>query len=121
MQETANPPNDGRWRSIIQSAVDAIVLIDARGRIEAFNPAAERLFGYSEAYILGRNVSMLMPAPYRDEHDGYLERYLRTGDRRIIGLGREVTGQRRDGSTFPLHLSVGEAIVSGERKFTGII
>ena len=122
MPETdKHPPGAGPWRSIIRSAVDAIVLIDAQGRIEAFNPAAERLFGYTEAYVLGRNVSMLMPEPYRSEHDTYLARYLSTGDRRIIGIGREVTGQRRDGSTFPLHLSVGEANVDGELKFTGII
>jgi two-component system sensor kinase FixL len=70
MHETDEPRNDGRWRSIIQSAVDGVVLIDARGRIEAFNPAAEQLFGYSEAEVLGRNVSLLMPQPYRDEHDG---------------------------------------------------
>jgi two-component system sensor kinase FixL len=119
MQE--NTSQDGRWRSIIRSAVDAIVLIDSRGRIEAFNPAAERLFGYSEAEVLGQNVSMLMPQPYRGEHDGYLGRYLATGEKKIIGSGREVTGQRRDGTTFPLHLSVGETEVDGEQKFTGII
>ncbi len=119
--ETDESRNEGRWRSIIRSAVDAIVLIDARGRIEAFNPAAERLFGYTEAEVIGRNVSMLMPQPYRGEHDGYLARYLTTGDRQIIGIGREVSGQRKDGSIFPLHLSVGEADVNGERKFTGIL
>jgi two-component system sensor kinase FixL len=113
--------HEGPWRSIIRSAVDAIVLIDNRGRIEAFNPAAERLFGYSEADVVGKNVSMLMPHPYRGEHDGYLAHYLATGDKKIIGVGREVTGQRRDGTTFPLHLSVGEAEVDGERKFTGVI
>jgi two-component system, LuxR family, sensor kinase FixL len=113
--------NQGLWRSIIRSAVDAIVLIDAQGRIESFNPAAEQLFGYSESEVLGRNVSLLMPQPYRGEHDGYLQRYLATGDKKIIGLGREVTGQRRDGTTFPLHLAVGETEVDGERKFTGII
>jgi two-component system sensor kinase FixL len=113
--------HEGLWRSIIRSAVDAIVLIDSRGRIEAINPAAERLFGYSEAEVLGQNVSMLMPQPYRGEHDGYLARYLATGDKKIIGSGREVTGQRRDGTTFPLHLSVGETEVDGEKKFTGII
>jgi len=114
-------PGDIRWRSIIESAVDGIVLIDTRGRIEAFNPGAERLFGYTEAEVLGKNVSMLMPSPYREEHDGYLERYLNTGDARIIGIGREVSGMRRDGSVFPLHLSVGEMVVAGERKFTGIV
>jgi two-component system sensor kinase FixL len=116
-----DPSNEARWRSIIQSAVDGIVLIDTRGRIEAFNRAAERLFGYTEADVLGRNVNMLMPSPYQEEHDGYLARYLATGDAKIIGIGREVTGRRRDGSVFPLHLSVGEASVGGERKFTGIL
>ena len=106
---------------IIQSAVDAIVVIDARGRIEVFNPAAERLFGYSEAEVLGSNVSMLMPSPYREAHDGYLARYLEEGDARIIGIGREVQGLKRDGTVFPLHLSVGEMLVEGQRKFTGIL
>jgi len=110
-----------RWAAIVRSAVDAIVVIDERGRIEAFNPAAERLFGYTEAEVAGRNVSLLMPPPYRDEHDGYLERYLATGEPHIIGTGRRVSGRRKDGSTFPLHLTVGEADVDGERKFTGII
>lgn len=121
MPETDQPNDQGRWQSIFRSAVDAIVLIDAHGCVEAFNPAAERLFGYSEAELLGRNVSLLMPVPYRDEHDGYLARYLATGERRILGLGREVSGRRKDGTVFPLHLSVGEADVAGERKFTGII
>jgi PAS domain S-box-containing protein len=108
-------------RSIIQSAVDGIVVIDAHGRIEAFNEAAERLFGYSEAEVLGRNVNMLMPSPYHQEHDVYLARYLATGVKKIIGSGREVTGLRKDGTTFPLHLSVGELLVNGEQKFTGIL
>jgi len=106
---------------IIESAVDGIVVIDDRGRIEVFNPAAERLFGYAEAEVIGRNVSMLMPAPYRDEHDGYLRRYLDEGDPRVIGIGREVQGLKRDGSVFPLHLSVGEMLVQGQRKFTAIL
>jgi two-component system, LuxR family, sensor kinase FixL len=112
---------EARWRAVVESAVDGIIVINARGIIEAFNPAAERLFGYSEGEMLGKNVSVLMPAPYHDEHDGYLERYLRTGERRIIGIGREVVGRRRDGSTFPLHLSVGEATLDGERIFTGML
>jgi PAS domain S-box-containing protein len=113
--------SEGRWRAIVESAVDAIVLIDAQGRIEAFNPGAERLFGYREADVVGRNVNVLMPSPYHDEHDGYLSRYLKTGEAKIIGFGREVTGRRADGSSFPLHLSVGEMSLLGERKFTGIL
>ena len=113
--------SEARWRTIIESAVDAIIVIDGHGRVEAFNPAAERLFGYTDQEAVGQNVSMLMPSPYHEEHDGYLERYLREGKARIIGVGREVTGRRRDGSTFPLHLSVGEMSVAGQRKFTGIL
>jgi len=113
--------SEERWRSIIESAVDGIIVIDAYGQIEAFNPAAERLFGYAKADVVGRNVNMLMPSPYREEHDVYLARYLATGRKKIIGVGREVTGLRRDQTTFPLHLSVGEMVVNGERKFTGIL
>jgi two-component system sensor kinase FixL len=113
--------SEARWRAIVDSAVDGIVVIDARGRIEAFNPAAERLFGYAERDVVGQNVTVLMPSPYREEHDGYLGRYLATGTRTIIGTGRQVEGRRRDGTTFPLHLSVGEIMLGGERKFTGIL
>jgi two-component system, LuxR family, sensor kinase FixL len=113
--------SEQRWRSVVESAVDGIVVIDAKGHIEAFNPAAEKLFGYMEAELLGRNVSVLMPPPYRDEHDAYLARYLATGVQKIIGSGREVTGRRRDGSTFPFHLSVGEMVTGDERRFTGIL
>ena len=113
--------SEARWRAVVDSAVDGIVLIDAKGRIEAFNPAAERLFGYTEQHVLGRNVNILMPSPYHEEHDSYIARYLATGEAKIIGTGREVTGLRRDGTTFPLHLSVGELTVDGARKFTGIL
>ncbi|MCC7007428.1 MAG: PAS domain S-box protein [Acidobacteria bacterium] len=113
--------SEARWRAIIESAVDGIVVCDRRGRIESFNPGAERLFGYRADDVIGRNVSMLMPEPYALEHDAYMARYLRTRQPRIIGIGREVTGRRRDGSTFPIHLSVGEAIIDGESKFTGIV
>jgi PAS domain S-box-containing protein len=114
--------SEERWRAIIDSAIDGIIVIDARGGIEAFNPAATRLFGYSEDEVAGRNVHMLMPSPYHEEHDAYLMRYLTTGERRIIGIGREVTGRRKDGTTFPLHLSVGEVVTkTGERRFTGIV
>lgn len=113
--------SEARWRAVIDSAVDGIIVIDAHGLIEAFNPAAERLFGYASSEVLGRNVSMLMPSPYREEHDSYLARYLATGRAKIIGIGREVTGRRKDGSTFPLHLSVGQFTVGGERRFSGIV
>jgi two-component system, LuxR family, sensor kinase FixL len=110
-----------RLRTIIDSAVDGIIVIDQKGCIESFNPAAERLFGYARSEVVGRNVNMLMPSPYHDEHDDYLRRYAMTGEARIIGIGREVTGRRRDGTVFPLHLSVGEMTIGDERKFTGIL
>jgi PAS domain S-box-containing protein len=113
--------SEARWRAVIDSAVDGIVVIDAHGRIEAFNPAAERLFLRAEREVVGHNVDMLMPSPYHEQHDTYLARYLATGRAKIIGTGREVTGLRADGTTFPLHLSVGEITVEGERKFTGIL
>lgn len=113
--------SEAKWRAVIDSAIVGIVVIDSRGTIEALNPAAERLFGYSEAEALGKNVKLLMPSPYHEEHDSYLSRYVSTGERRIIGTGREVTGRRKDGTTFPLHLSVGEMLMDGERRFTGIL
>ena len=112
---------EARLSSILDTGPDAIVTIDESGIIESFSSAAVRLFGYSEDEIVGRNVSALMPSPYREEHDGYLARYLRTGEKRIIGIGRIVVGQRRDGSTFPLELAVGEVWVGKRRLFTGFI
>jgi two-component system sensor kinase FixL len=119
--EGALGASEARWRAVVDSAVDGIIVIDAHGRVEAFNPAAERLFGYTASDVIGRNVDMLMPSPYHEEHDTYLARYLATGRAKIIGVGREVQGRRQDGSTFPLHLSVGEITIAGERKFTGIL
>jgi two-component system sensor kinase FixL len=119
--EDALGASEARWRAIVDSAVDGIIVIDAYGRIETFNRAAERLFGYAIDEVIGRNVDMLMPSPYHEEHDSYLSRYLATGRAKIIGIGREVQGRRKDGSTFPLHLSVGEIMLQGERKFTGIL
>jgi PAS domain S-box-containing protein len=113
--------SEARWRAVVESAVDGIVVIDEQGRVESINPAAERLFGYAETAVVGRNVSMLMPSPYREEHDGYLSRYVDTGSAKIIGIGREVSGQKKDGSTFPLHLSVGEVTTASGRRFTGIL
>ena len=108
-------------RSILETVPDAMVIIDAQGRILSFSKAAERLFGFAEAELLGENVSTLMPSPDRERHDGYLARYLTTGEKRIIGIGRLVTGRRRDGTTFPMELSVGEAMIGEERVFTGFI
>jgi PAS domain S-box-containing protein len=119
--EDALGASEARWRAIVDSAVDGIIVIDAHGRIEAFNHAAERLFGYTLDEVIGQNVDMLMPSPYHEEHDSYLSRYLATGRAKIIGIGREVQGRRKDGTTFPLHLSVGEITIQGERKFTGIL
>ncbi|MCA9689704.1 MAG: PAS domain S-box protein [Myxococcales bacterium] len=110
-----------RLQAIVDSAVDAIVTIDERGRIETFNPAAERLFGYRAEELVGHNVTRLMTTPDRDHHDEYLRAYLSGQPPRIIGKGREVVGQRKDGTTFPLHLSVGEARFPGGRLFTGIL
>jgi PAS domain S-box-containing protein len=113
--------SEAKWRAIIDSAIDGIIVIDTRGAIEAFNPAAARMFGYVEHEVIGKNVKMLMPAPYHEQHDGYLSRYLTTGEAKIIGSGRDVTGLRKDGTTFPLHLSVGETMMAGEHRFTGIL
>jgi two-component system, LuxR family, sensor kinase FixL len=117
----AQEASEARWRAIIDCAVDGIVLINAAGAIEAFNPAAQRMFGYAEHDVLGKNVNMLMPSPYHEEHDRYLAHYMETGEQKIIGIGREVTGLRRNGEVFPLHLSVGEMQIAGERHFTGIL
>jgi two-component system, LuxR family, sensor kinase FixL len=108
-------------QSILATVPDAMIVIDEKGIMQSFSQAAERLFGYSQADVLGRNVSMLMPSPDRERHDGYLERYLSTGVPRIIGIGRIVTGLRADGTTFPMKLSVGEAHTADPRVFTGFV
>lgn len=113
--------SEARLRAILDTAVDAFITINQSGIVESFNPAAERLFGFAATEVIGQNVSLLMPPPYEAEHDGYLHRYLTTGERRIIGIGREVVARRKDGSTFPADLAVGEAAISGQRFFTGVI
>ena len=110
-----------RLEAIIESAVDGILAIDANGIIESVNRAATEIFGYGREELLGSNVRMLMPSPYREQHDGYIGNYLRTGDAKIIGIGREVTGQRKDGSEFPLYLAVSEGRHDSAQIFTGIV
>ena len=112
---------EARLRSILQTVPDAMIIIDERGRIESLSTTAERLFGFHIEEVVGRNISMLMPSPYREQHDAYIERYLSTRERRIIGIGRIVVGQRKDGTTFPMHLTVGELQAGDRHHFTGFI
>ena len=112
---------EAHLRSILETVPDAMVIIDEGGLVQSFSATAERLFGFTAGEIQGRNVSVLMPMPYRQEHDGYLERYLMTGERRIIGTSRVVVGQRKDGSTFPMELFVGEVLLEGKRQFIGFV
>jgi two-component system sensor kinase FixL len=112
---------DDHLQSILDTVLDAMVVIDAQGKMLSFNASAVRQFGYEPPEVVGRNVSMLMPAPYREQHDAYLERYLRTGEKRIIGIDRVVVGRRKDGSTFPMKLAVGEMRRGDRVYFTGFI
>ncbi|MBB3965883.1 PAS domain-containing sensor histidine kinase [Rhizobium metallidurans] len=112
---------EAHLKSILATVPDAMIVIDSRGAIQSFSAAAEKLFGYGAGEIIGRNVKLLMPSPYRDLHDGYLERYAATGEKRIIGVGRIAVGLRKNGSTFPMELSVGEMHSGGGRFFTGFI
>ncbi len=112
---------EAHLKSILDTIPDAMIVIDPKGRIQSFSSAAERLFGMKADEVIGKNVSMLMPSPYREGHDGYIERYLRTGERRIIGVGRVVVGERKDGSTFPMELAVGEMKSNDQLFFTGFI
>src|SRR5258705_373005 len=119
--ERALHDSTGRMRALIETAVDGAILIDARGVVLMFNPACEKLFGYSADEVIGKNVKMLMPEPYQHEHDRYIANYLDSRKPKIIGIGREVVGLRKDGSTFPMDLSVGEAKQEGGSIFVGII
>lgn len=113
--------SDAYVKALLEAAVDGIVGIDEHGNIQTMNAAAERLFGYTKVELLGKNVKMLMPAPFQDEHDTYLANYLRTGQKKIIGIGREVVGLRKDGTTFPMDLSVAESRIGERSYFIGII
>lgn len=113
--------SEAEIRAILNTMVDAVVTIDSRGIVRTFNPAAERMFGYKAGYMIGRSVNLLMPPPYRQNHDGYIRRYLKTRKPRIVGIGREVVGLRRDGTVFPMDLAVSEVTVNGRTLFTGII
>ena len=119
--ESALRDSEQRLRAILNTAVEGIITIDERGAIESANPAAERIFGFREAELLGKNVKMLMPEPFRAQHDGYLSNYRETGQAKIIGIGREVVGQRKDGSTFPMDLAVSEVKLARRRLFTGFV
>ena len=112
---------EAHLRSILETVPDAMVVIDEAGLMRDFSKTAERLFGWTAQEVFGKNVSMLMPSPHREAHDGYLQRYYATGEKRIIGLGRVVVGQRRDGSTFPMELAVGEMRIDSRRYFTGFV
>jgi PAS domain S-box-containing protein len=119
--EAALRDSEARHRAILHTTVDGILTIDDHGIIESVNPATLRLFGYAEAEMVGSNVKMLMPSPDHERHDSYLANYLRTGERKIIGIGREVVGRRKDGTTFPMDLSISEVTVGGRRMFTGLV
>ena len=110
-----------RLRAILETAVEGIITIDELGIIESMNPAAERIFGYRAKEVAAKNVNVLMPSPYREEHDTYVRNYVQTGKAKIIGIGREVVGQRKDGTTFPMDLAVSEVRLAGRRLFTGFV
>lgn len=120
-QSQAARAREVHLQSILDTVPEAMIVIDEDGIVRSFSAAAVRLFGWEPSDAIGRNVNMLMPAPFREEHDGYLDRYKSTGERRIIGTGRIVVGERRDGSTFPMELAVGEARVGPSRFFTGFV
>ena len=123
----SRPPNPGetlaeaQLNSLLSLVPDAIITIAEDGTIASFSSAAEKLFGYSAMEVIGRNIKMLMPLPYRDEHDRYLAHYKATGEKKIIGIGRQVEAQRKDGSVFAINLAVNEMMVEGRRMFTGVV
>lgn len=121
MNQTGNSNSSNALDALMDAAVDAIIIIDDHGAIQRFNRAAQDMFGYNESQILGQNVKLLMPEPYQSQHDGFLHRYSNTGTAAIIGTGREVSGQRRDGRKFPMFLSVGKILQDNGSQFVGIV
>lgn len=121
LDDIALTEREALLRAIIETSPNGLITIDERGRILSFNPAAECMFGYQADEVIGENISCLMPAPFRHEHDGYIERFLNTGEKRIIGIGREVIAQRKNGDVFPADLAVGEVRLSDRRRFAGFI
>jgi len=119
--EKALEESEARLRALVETAVDGIITINEQGIIESFNPASERLFGYSADEVIGKNVKILMPSPHYEKHDEYIQAYLTSGEKKIIGIGREVMGHKKDGTEFPMHLSVSEIILDKRRIFTGIV
>jgi len=113
--------SETRQRSIVENIVDGLITMDENGMVASFNPAAENIFGYQAEDVIGNNIKMLMPDPFHSEHDGYLNNYHQTRNKKIIGIGREVEGQRKDGSVFPLDLAVGEMLIEGKKMFTGVV
>ncbi|MEZ4701554.1 MAG: PAS domain S-box protein [Rhodothermales bacterium] len=119
--EAALRTSEANARAVLETTVDGVITIDVRGTIQSFNRAAERIFGYTPQEVIGQGIQVLMPQPMRDEHDGYMRSYLETGHAKIIGIGREVQGLRKDGSVFPMDLAVSEVVTNGQRGFTGIV
>jgi PAS domain S-box-containing protein len=113
--------NEARLHAIIETVIEGIITIDSKGTVETMNPAAEKIFAYQANEVIGRNIKMLMPEPYHSQHDGYLQHFLATSQAKVIGIGREVVGRRKDGSVFPMELAVSEMSIDGVRMFTGLV
>ncbi|MFQ5604730.1 MAG: PAS domain S-box protein [bacterium] len=121
LAQEALQESEARIRAIVETAVDGIITIDEEGNIQSFNSAAERLFQYKAEEVIGKNIHLLMPEPYRNEHQNYLSKYLQSGEKKIIGIGREIVGQRKDGTVFPLYLAVSEVYIGERKMFNGIL
>jgi len=119
--QKGEPSAGGFLQAVMNTVLDGLIIIDEKGSVQSFNPSAERIFGYTPGEVIGQNVKMLMPEPYHAGHDGYLHNYLTTGDKKVIGIGREVSGKRKDGSVFPMELGVNEMRLDGARMFVGTV